>query len=300
MDAPADVVALAQARAKARAAKEYARSDELRDELAALGWVVKDTPDGYVLSEKPPYDVIDRVADLPTSIAEFPVAVGLVIEGWPDDVRTCVDALLAHSDAQLVLLDAGNVDGAGDVVHELAVTHPDRIIEFHLAANPGWAAAQTALLNVVDGRVHVVMDVSSVLDGDAISVLVDAVRDDVVAAGWKGANVDTDDAWRSVVEAGPGDVDVVLSYLMAVDRAAARITPPHPKARFYRNADLEWSLLLREAGGRIVVPEAELPVHQERHRGYHDSDPEFRDRESKKTYDRILARFRGKNELLHH
>jgi hypothetical protein len=77
-------------------------------------------------------------------------------------------------------------------------------------------------------------------------------------------------------------------------------TPPHPKAKFYRNADLEWSLALRAAGGCLVVPTAELPVRQDRHRGYYDSDPAYRDKESRKTYDRILQAFRGRDEILHH
>ena len=75
--------------------------------------------------------------------------------------------------------------------------------------------------------------------------------------------------------------------------------PPHPKARFYRNADMEWCLALREAtGGRLVAPTADLPVHQERHRGYHDSDAAYRDKESRKTYDRLLTRFRGRPGVL--
>jgi hypothetical protein len=46
------------------------------------------------------------------------------------------------------------------------------------------------------------------------------------------------------------------------------------------------------------VPATDLPVHQERHRGFHDSDPEQRERESRRTYDRILKRFRGHDDLL--
>ena len=45
------------------------------------------------------------------------------------------------------------------------------------------------------------------------------------------------------------------------------------------------------------MPAGELPLRQDRHRGYHDSDPATRDRESKKTYDRFLQRFRGREEL---
>ena len=54
-------------------------------------------------------------------------------------------------------------------------------------------------------------------------------------------------------------------------------------------------VLLREAGHRLVA--VDLPVRQDRHRGYHDSDPDVRDKESRKTYDRFLQRFRGREDL---
>jgi hypothetical protein len=38
-------------------------------------------------------------------------------------------------------------------------------------------------------------------------------------------------------------------------------------------------------------------VRQDRHRGYHDTDPAYRDKESRKTYDRFLQRFRGREDL---
>ncbi len=47
---PAAVQALVDERAAARAAKNFKRSDELRDELAALGWSVKDTKDGQKIT----------------------------------------------------------------------------------------------------------------------------------------------------------------------------------------------------------------------------------------------------------
>jgi cysteinyl-tRNA synthetase len=41
-----DLVALLDARIEARTRRDWARSDELRDTLAAAGIVVEDTPDG--------------------------------------------------------------------------------------------------------------------------------------------------------------------------------------------------------------------------------------------------------------
>ncbi len=44
--APREVIALAKAREDARAARDFARADGLRDEIAALGFDVRDTPEG--------------------------------------------------------------------------------------------------------------------------------------------------------------------------------------------------------------------------------------------------------------
>ncbi|HKT44017.1 MAG TPA: cysteine--tRNA ligase [Gaiellaceae bacterium] len=48
-EAPADVVELADARQAARAAKDFAEADRLRDEIADLGWEVRDESGGYRL-----------------------------------------------------------------------------------------------------------------------------------------------------------------------------------------------------------------------------------------------------------
>ena len=47
--APADVVALAEARVTARARRDFAGADRLRDEITALGWDVRDADGGYEL-----------------------------------------------------------------------------------------------------------------------------------------------------------------------------------------------------------------------------------------------------------
>ena len=100
MTAPDDVVQLAEQRAVARAAKDFAESDRLRDQIAAHGWLIRDGAEGWSLLEKPPYAVLPSVRDIPVH-ADRPdqrrCTVALLVEGWPDDVRTCVDALLTHT-----------------------------------------------------------------------------------------------------------------------------------------------------------------------------------------------------------
>jgi cysteinyl-tRNA synthetase len=47
--APVDVVSLAEGRSSARARRDFAEADRLRDEIAALGWDVRDADGGYEL-----------------------------------------------------------------------------------------------------------------------------------------------------------------------------------------------------------------------------------------------------------
>ena len=294
MTAPQEVQAIADARAAARAAKDFAAGDRLRDELAELGWAVRDTAEGQQLSPRPPYDVLPTVRELPPDSGLRRCTVALLVEGWPDDVRTCVEALLQHApdDVVIVLLENGPTD-AGGVVHELAA-HP-RVQELHVDRAAGWSEARQALLTRDVAEVHVLMDPSTVLEGDGIGPLLAVLADPAVAgAGWRG--VDVEDGWLGFADAGPGEVEALLGYLFAVRRSAVLAVPLPPKARFYRNADMEWSYLLREAGAGTLVA-VDLPVRQDRHRGYHDSEAVYRDSQSKKTYDRFLARFRGREDL---
>jgi len=301
---PPELAVLAERRAQARAARDFAAADAIRDEIAAAGWTVRDTAGGWELAPRPPYDVLPSLAALPDRSAEPDIrrcTVALLVEGWPDDLRRCVAALLRHAPADVVVLalDIGNADGAGDALHEVAREHPGRVEEWHVAGPAGWGAARGALLRLDPAGVHVMVETSTIFAGDAITPVLAALDDpSVVAAGWRGANVNRDDAWRSLVDGGAGEVDALLGYLFAVRRSAALAAGgPHPKARIYRNADIELSLALRAAGGRLVAL-PDLPVTQERHRGYHDGDPTVRDRESKRTYDRLLQRFRGRDDIL--
>jgi cysteinyl-tRNA synthetase len=51
-EVPEEILAILNERAAARAAKNWAESDRLRDELAAKGWIVKDSRDGQSVTKK--------------------------------------------------------------------------------------------------------------------------------------------------------------------------------------------------------------------------------------------------------
>jgi GT2 family glycosyltransferase len=145
-----------------------------------------------------------------------------------------------------------------------------------------------------------VMDLSTIWEGDALTPLLGVFSDPKVAlTGWRGVNVDVSHEWREFTPATSGSVDAILGYFLLTRLSVAREIGPDPKAKFYRNADMEWSLAIRAAGYEVVIPEVELPLRQDRHHGYHDSDPEYREKQSKKTYDRLLQKFRKMPEILH-
>ncbi len=304
---PDQVTALAEERVLARTNKDFVRSDQLRDEIAEAGWLIKDTPDDFSLTEAPPFAItanlgalIDQHAD---SISGTAVVL-VIVDGWPEDVETSLTAVLEHipSDVRVLAVDCGNVDGAGALVHELAKVHKS-LIEFHFSqtlSDLGWANVVNAAIAVTSSEFFAVMDLSTVWEGDALTPVLEVFVDPLVAlSGWRGVNVDVSQDWREFYSAPSGSVDAVLGYFMVVRTSVATEIGPDSKAKFYRNADMEWSLAIRAAGYEAIIPEGELPLRQERHHGYHDSEPEYRDKQSKKTYDRLLQKFRKTPGILH-
>jgi cysteinyl-tRNA synthetase len=49
---PAEIAVLGEARVQARLAKDWRKSDELRDELAARGWEARDTKEGQKITRR--------------------------------------------------------------------------------------------------------------------------------------------------------------------------------------------------------------------------------------------------------
>jgi GT2 family glycosyltransferase len=225
------------------------------------------------------------------------ITVGLIVDGWAQDVSECVNRYLKHTSANILLFDIAT-DEASTVAQDLADKYPNRVDVLHVD-KLGWSKAVAAILRAAKTELVAIADISTLLDGDALQPLVDLINLDknVAAVGWRGVNIDLDSDWFESIPA-KGEVDQLLGYLILIKKQIGVNIPPHKDARFYRNADLEWSLSLREAGYRLFTPVEELPISQGRHHGYFDTDVEFRDSESKKNYNRLLRRFKGKTEIL--
>jgi hypothetical protein len=291
MSAPDSVIKLAEARQAARANKDFALADSLRDQIFAAGFEVADVAGGFELTEKARFPIIEKLRDLkPFNLPAHKITALLVIDGFIADAITCINSIKANSECNIAILSIGPV---GELVE--AIDQRTALVEI---AETGWGEAVNALMKAVESKFVIIMDPSTTFTGDAISpVLAELNKNEYVAVGWKGSLVNLADDWRSTEDKGDGEVDVLFSYFMAVDRVAAlEVGGINARAIYYRNADMEFALKLRHGGGRLL--QMTLPLEQGRHHGYHDADESFREVQSKKNYDRILERFRGKEAIL--
>ncbi len=290
---PEEVRALVAERERARAARDFARADELREELRRLGYRVMDTPAGTVL-EPLPVAVPERLRarEVPSVLQEPAVheaSVHLVVPGWPEDVVRALAAFRAHRagrSLQYVVADLTDTDPA---------VYGEGVEVLPLEPGTGWAAALNASLRRSRARIVLVVDGSVEPLGDVVGPLEAALADPSVGVCGPFGVVSRD--LRSFEEAPGPEVDAIEGYLMAFRRETIRDAGLFDERfRFYRTADIECSFRIRDRGLRaLVVP---VPVRRHEHRLWAHTDPAERERLSKRNFYRFLERFRGRTDLL--
>ena len=282
---------LAQERLDARAAKDFAKADQLRDQIAALGFEVIDVAGGFEFRAKERFPTFASTRDIKAIKVSGDIAIAMIVDGFTADAAETVRTIKAHCQTPIVALVTGD---PAELIEEID-------LQFQLIAiteNFGWGENANALLKNISSKYLVIMDPSTRFTGDAMApVLAELSKGEFSAVGWRGGLVNTEDEWRSVDDKGAGEVDVLFSYFLAFNCAdATNAGGFNNRAIYYRNADIEFSLRLRHSNGRLL--QMDLPLEQARHHGYYDTDEQFREIQSKKNYDRILERFRGKSAIL--
>jgi GT2 family glycosyltransferase len=296
---PPEVVALAEERAAARAVKDFASADALRDRIHALGWDVTDTPEGPAFAplvapgEEPSgavaaHDVRSRL-DEP---AVHDVAVHWVCEGWPQDIERALDAFRAHAGGRRLQFVVADV--TGEAAPRWAGA--DDVEVLALEPGTGWAAARNAGLHRSLAPLVLAMDGSVEPTGDVLGPLEAALDDPALGICGPFGIVTTD--LREFDEApGPGPCDAIEGYLMAFRRDVLReVGGFDEKFRWYRTADIEWSFRVKDAGYRCeVVP---VPVRKHEHRMWFETPPAERAKWSKRNFYRFLDRWRDRWDLV--
>ncbi len=191
------------------------------------------------------------------------------------------------------------VDNSGDVriAGWLARRAAERLRVITLDPPLGFAPAVNAGIEAAAGEVVVLFDPSVELKGDAAGALVSALADpSVVVAGPFGLRAKG--TMKEFEESDGPDVDAIEGYCMAFRRSdAVALEGFDPKFRFYRLADVEFSFRLRERGGRAVVLKG-LPVERNEHRLWEATEPQERDRLSRRNMYRFLDKWRHREDLL--
>jgi hypothetical protein len=220
------------------------------------------------------------------------IRICLIAEGFTEDFITCVSSITKHTQTPISIYANGKSNWLAENLFD------PKQVSITQEKNPlGWGNIINHFLNSFTEDYLVIMDPSTVFTGNPIPQTLTALESGYQAAGWKGGLVNLEDEWRSTDDKGVGEVDVLFSYFMAINREfALKAGGANPSAKYYRNADIELSLAIRAAGG--ILKQIDLPLEQGRHHGYYDTDPDYRDKNSRKNYQRILDRFRGKNEIL--
>lgn len=296
---PSDVRRLLDERAAAREARDFDRADALRDQIAGLGWEVQDSGAGSsarpMLAGAPATDggsLLDQPATLEASVQ-------IAAEDHVDDFVRAARGLAAHPPAstwELVVVDnAATFDAAGALGAQALTVDP---VIVAAPARLGWADARTLGMQLSRGQITVLLDTSLEPVGDFVTPLLRAFDDpDVgIAGGWGVTSADA----RQFDDAPPGDVDAIEAYCLAVRREALRAVGGFDRRfRYYRNADLDFSFAVRDAGWRAVRTEP-LPLVRHEHRGWESLPDEERERLSKRNFYRFLERWRDRPDLLLH
>lgn len=221
-----------------------------------------------------------------------------LIHGWPDDADRWLGSVLAHTTSHD--FEALLVDNSGDpqVGERLAAGRGDRVRVLTVAPPAGWAQAANRALAAATGEVVVLFDPGVELHGDVAGPLIAALSDPTVAVAGPFGVRGRGHVGEFEASAGP-DVDAVEGYALAFRRAEALAAGGFdPKFRFYRLADLELCLRLRDRtrARALVVPD--LPVARHEHRLWASLDPAERERLSRRNYHRLRERWGTRQDLI--
>jgi Glycosyl transferase family 2 len=293
---PDDVRRLLDERTAAREERDFARADALRDRIEALGWEVQDAGNAStarpILVREPEADPIEGPASVDASVQ-------VAAEDHPDDLIRFLRGLAEHPPArswELVIVANAPIAPADETLASVAL--PVEPVTLESTERLGWADARTMGMRQSRGEVTILVDTSLEPTGDFVTPLMAAFDDPAVgiAGGW---GVTSGDA-RQFDEAPPGPVDAIEAYCLAIRREALRAVGGFDRRfRFYRNADLDLSFAVRDAGWTAVRTES-LPLARHEHRGWTSLPDDERDRLSKRNFYRFLDRWGSRPDLLLH
>ena len=98
---------LAQERLDARAAKDFAKADQLRDQIAALGFEVIDVAGGFEFRAKERYPRYASTRDIKAIKVDGDMAITIIVDGFIADAVETVRTIKAHCNTPVIALVIG-------------------------------------------------------------------------------------------------------------------------------------------------------------------------------------------------
>jgi hypothetical protein len=311
---PQEILSAAHARARARATRDWAEADHLRETIEAAGWKIVDRGTDFALSPVAPADVAEgsRVRygsslKVPSRLDEATVGVATVVliaTDWPDDLGrtlTGLSATAAPGTSVVVVADDPSIEQAFELdTIQAAAGGETPVAVVWTSERLGHAAATNIGLRSAIGPIAILLDTSIEPLGDFVTPLARALDDPTVAVagGWGMVSKDL----RHFEDAPAGDVSAVNGSCQAFRRTDyAERGPLDERFAADRYLDVWWSLVLRDGGPdqppRRAVGLDGLPLLRHELRGLGSLTDVGRDRLSKRNFYRMIDRFGARRDL---
>jgi GT2 family glycosyltransferase len=302
---PADILALSHERDSLRKRGQYARADELKQQIEEAGYGIKDNPHGAHLIILPSIEIdgeVYRTARQVPSLLQIPdrclFSLNILARNNFEQVRRCIGSVLrsvGHNIFEIMLVDNASQDDvytwAKELQQEVANLH---IV--HISRQTGEAEARNIGLKQSTGKYILVLDPRIELLGDVFTPLAQTLADNNTGiTGLRGLL--TDDL-RHFEESSASEVEAIDASCMTFPRKLLKKTGLFDERyRYPYYMDIDFNFAVRDTGARAVVtPDLPLlchPVQQDV-----DLPDAERTRLAKRNYYRFLEKWGQREDLL--
>ena len=308
-EVPDSIIRTINDRSDLRDEDQYDKSDTLRSELSAEGYLIEDSNLKTRVRPKTSFEKLqDRWPTVSSSrevesLLELPdkydYSLILNAYNYVSDVERWATSALKYTDshsAEIIIVDNGSTDGTAEWLEEfkakrenVKVIHCDHVI--------GDAAGKNIALKQCQGTNILLFDASVELVGDFLATVGKNLSDESVGI-FGPYGLSTDDMQHFHEEVEHGDSDAMQAYCMTFRRNSLKTVGLMREAfRFYRNLDIDFSFQFKDKGYRILADNS-LPLTRHEHRQWTELDDNQRDELSRKNFGRFLKRWGNRPDLL--
>ncbi|HEX6484585.1 MAG TPA: glycosyltransferase [Ktedonobacteraceae bacterium] len=302
---PPDILALSHERDTLRKRGQYARADQLKQQIEEAGYGIKDNPHGAHLIILPSVEIdgeVYRTIRQVPSLLYIPdrclFSVNILARNNFEQVRCCIESVLrfaANNTFEIVLVDNASEDETYTWAKELQRDVANLHI-LHTSRPTGEAEARNIGLKQSTGKYILLLDSRIELLGDVFTPLAQTLIDSNAGiTGWHGLL--TDDL-RHFEESSASEVEAIDALCMAFPRKLLQKTGLFDEGyRFPYFMDIDFNFAVRDTGARaIVTPDLPLLCHpMQPDANLPDAE---RTRLTKRNYYRFLEKWGQREDLL--